>query len=203
MPKQSESPRHLLFLDDRVGDKRRRKIDPSGNAASQPMKEEPADARAVLPQFGTGHTHQCNEEREHRSRLRSARREQAAPEVTQSNHQLAADLLSMKSKIQNLERSQGRYKTQLQMKAEQVKDMKVELEEARTQLGLMEEKMDEMVEEARILARELQRYRAWWVTEYYSLRALLGMIPNKADVEAIASSAEDRFKIHSTSASRS
>ncbi|KAJ3549636.1 hypothetical protein NMY22_g802 [Coprinellus aureogranulatus] len=125
------------------------------------------------------------------------RRQGPGIDLEKANHQMASDLVSMKQKIQAFERSHKRQKTQLRMKAEQLKDAKTELEEARVQVVMLEEKMDKMEATERILVRGLQRYREWWLTEYYSLRALLGMIPDKADVEAIASSAHGRFMHYS------
>jgi chromosome segregation ATPase len=99
---------------------------------------------------------------------------------------------SLKLKIQSLERSQGRYRQKAEGKAEKLRDVKVELEEARNQAIEMEEKVEEMRESMRVL----ERYRRWWLTEYHSLQALIGLIPDRRDVEAIASSADERFRWH-------
>ncbi|TEB25639.1 hypothetical protein FA13DRAFT_1796333 [Coprinellus micaceus] len=120
------------------------------------------------------------------------------PEATleKSSRKARAEVASLTLKIQNLERAQRRYRRQVQEKTENLKDMRVEVEETRLQLALMEEKMDEAKAKAGRLSTELNRYRAWWLTEYHSLQALLGLVPDRRSVEAIASSAEDRFRVY-------
>lgn len=97
---------------------------------------------------------------------------------------------SLKLKIRSLECSQGWYRRKAGGTAEKLRDVKVELEEARNQAIELEEKVEEMQESVRVL----ERYRRWWLTEYHSLQALIHLIPDRRDVEAIASSADERFR---------
>ncbi|TEB16758.1 hypothetical protein FA13DRAFT_1804548 [Coprinellus micaceus] len=112
--------------------------------------------------------------------------------LLKSNSKLVMEVESLKLKIQSLERSQGWYRQKAEGKAEKLRDVKVELEEAHNQAIEMEEKVEEMQESVRVL----ERYRRWWLTEYHSLQALIALIPDRRDVEAIASSADERFRWH-------
>lgn len=103
----------------------------------------------------------------------------------------------MKERIEKLERSEKRLKIQLQGKAESVKDAKVTMEEARTEWLKAEERLEEKERSVEALQREAERYRGWWLTEYYSLKVVLGLVPNKEDVEVLASSARARFVAYS------
>lgn len=79
-----------------------------------------------------------------------------------------------------------------------MKDERAALEETRTQLIMAEEKVEDMEKLVRVLLKDLNQFRGWWLTEYLSLRALLELVPDKADVEPLMSSAEARFKIYTT-----
>lgn len=117
-------------------------------------------------------------------------------ELEKLNRTLATDTTCLELKIHDLERSKSQYRAQLRAKAEHVKDTKADLEETRTQLVMAEEKVDEMEQLIERLLRTVERYRGWWLTEYHSLRALLVLVPDSEDVEAITSSAHARYRVH-------
>ncbi|TEB19264.1 hypothetical protein FA13DRAFT_1719018 [Coprinellus micaceus] len=135
-------------------------------------------------------------------RVQGRTRANAASEATRLNTQFAAEINTLKERIAEIERSERRLKLQLQRKAESVKDAKVEKDEARTEWLKAEEKLEEMERTVETLRREAERYRGWWLTEYYSLKVVLGLVPNKQDVEVIASSARGRFVTYSEAAKK-
>jgi hypothetical protein len=57
--------------------------------------------------------------------------------------------------------------------------------------------VEELEELVQVLSKDLRRFRGWWLTEYLSLRALLQLVPDKADVGHLMSSAEARFQVYS------
>lgn len=114
------------------------------------------------------------------------------------NAKLVTEAQGLRDHVQRLERALQRSKTRLQQKSEQVKDGMAILEETRTQLVMAEEKVEEMENLACVLSKDLNQFRSWWLTEYLSLRALLELVPEKADVEPLMSSAEARFKVYTS-----
>jgi predicted RNase H-like nuclease (RuvC/YqgF family) len=107
------------------------------------------------------------------------------------------DIKMLKGHIERLERAERRLKDQLRKKSECVKDAKGQMEEARSECVIAEENLEEKEQAMEALGREADRYRGWWLTEYYSLKVVLGLVPNKDDVEVIAASARGRFATYS------
>ena len=105
----------------------------------------------------------------------------------------------MRSCILRLERSEQHLKRKLAEKAELFKDMKVERDEARTEWLRAEERLEERGELLSAINRDLDRYRGWWLTEYYCLKVVLKLIPDweRKGVEAISASSLARFEEHS------
>lgn len=105
---------------------------------------------------------------------------------------------AVKLRLQILERSEARLKAQARERAERIKDMKVEVEQAQREAlkaGDPGEGMKETIEGLEQgLERELEKYQGWWLTEHYSLKVMLGLVPNKKDVKAIAMAAQARFE---------
>ncbi|KAJ3526687.1 hypothetical protein NMY22_g10071 [Coprinellus aureogranulatus] len=108
------------------------------------------------------------------------------------------DALNMR--IQKLERTEQRLKRQLRQEKERHKSSKAEGEGALNLLVLAEEKLSDVEAVMAVLKRDVDRYRGWWLTEYYSLRAVLTMLSReqREDVHALAQSAEARFMTFQT-----
>lgn len=102
---------------------------------------------------------------------------------------------SLNVRIHKLERSEQRLRRQLKDEKDRTKNSKAEAEGTLNLLVLAEEKVCEIEAVMAALRQDVDRYRAWWLTEYYSLKALLAMIPRdrRGDVYHIAESAHARF----------
>ncbi|KAF6747588.1 hypothetical protein DFP72DRAFT_1075251 [Ephemerocybe angulata] len=57
-------------------------------------------------------------------------------------------------------------------------------------------RLDEAEELVERLKRDFDRYRRWWVNEYYFVKVLLGMVPDPRAVETIASASHARYKVY-------
>ena len=111
---------------------------------------------------------------------------------------------AMKARILALERSERRLKSRLIEEKESLKDTKADLEAAQYQASILEERVDQEVAARKQVAAELERYRGWWLNEYYSLKVALQMIADPDDgVAAMQESSHARFKIHLASQSDS
>ncbi|KAJ3546961.1 hypothetical protein NMY22_g1842 [Coprinellus aureogranulatus] len=111
---------------------------------------------------------------------------------------IAAEIEELKRRVIALQRAESSLKARLRNKSEAMKDTKGELQEARTECLKAEEALDEKEREVETLQREADRYRGWWLSEYYSLKVVLGMMPYRKDVEAMASSAKDRYRAYAS-----
>ncbi|KAJ3497036.1 hypothetical protein NMY22_g19742 [Coprinellus aureogranulatus] len=109
---------------------------------------------------------------------------------------LKADIKTMELRIANLERSEARLKGQIRQKVENLKDMKVEVDRARAEALRAEEARDDMEVGIQDLQQRFERYKRWWLTDYYSMKVILELVPNKDDVRDIALGAQARFKAH-------
>lgn len=110
----------------------------------------------------------------------------------------------LKARIQTLERAERRVKTRLVQEKENTKDVRADLGAAQHRVSILEERLDnECIAQQRILA-ELERYRGWWLNEYYCLKVALQMIAEPDDgVEAMRESSRARYMIHLASQSDS
>ncbi|KAF6744220.1 hypothetical protein DFP72DRAFT_857819 [Ephemerocybe angulata] len=103
--------------------------------------------------------------------------------------QTSLEIAFYKGKIANLharaeraERSQKRMKAQLTKEKELRKDTAVELEETRNELLDMEERLDTMNQTLKRYQAEAERYRGWWLNEYYSVKVLARLVPRPAEL---------------------
>ena len=110
---------------------------------------------------------------------------------------LKAEIAALTRRIREYERSERRLKKQMGVKAELIKDARGERDEARTECVKAEEALEEKEQTLEIVTREANRYRGWWLTDYYSLKVVLGLVPNKKEVEAICAASRDRFLTYS------
>jgi hypothetical protein len=83
------------------------------------------------------------------------------------------------------------------VKAELLKDARGERDEARTECVKAEEALEEKEKTLEVVTREANRYRGWWLTDYYSLKVVISLVPNKEEVEAISAASRDRFAAYS------
>jgi chromosome segregation ATPase len=104
---------------------------------------------------------------------------------------------ALKHRLQVLERSERNLKLKLLKRKEDLKDVMTELQGTRTELILAEEKIGEMGDQLHLTRREFEKYRGWWLTEYYSLKVVLDLVSRRDNVEEIASSSRARFLAHS------
>lgn len=107
---------------------------------------------------------------------------------------------SLNIRIHKFERNEQRLRRQLKEEKDRMKDSKAEAEGALRLLVLAEEKICEIEAAMAILRQDVDRYRGWWLTEYYSLKALLSMIPRdrRGDAYHFAEAAHARFATFST-----
>ncbi|TEB39961.1 hypothetical protein FA13DRAFT_1704097 [Coprinellus micaceus] len=132
---------------------------------------------------------------------------------TQINHSVAAtargrsrDLQKVKEevamlahRVQALEHVENRLKRKLAERKEELKDVMTELQGTRTELILAEEKIEEMGVQLQLAGGEFEKYRRWWLTEYYSLKVVLELVSRRDNVEEIAAASRARFIAHSGS----
>ncbi|KAJ3494081.1 hypothetical protein NMY22_g20125 [Coprinellus aureogranulatus] len=119
-------------------------------------------------------------------------------QITNDRAKLTAEIDALRSQIEGLHRAEKRLKSRLRDKTEGMKDMNVELDEARAEAVQLEEQMEGMKVKGQVLQSNLERYRRWWLTDYYSLKVVLGLVPNQEEVKHIAEGAHGRYKAHST-----
>lgn len=110
--------------------------------------------------------------------------------------ELKSDIAALNNRIAELECSEARLKSKIRQKVESMKDMKVEIGQAQAEALRAEEKRESMTALVQQLEGDLERYRRWWLTDYYSLKVVLDLVPNKRDVRAIALSSQARFDSH-------
>lgn len=105
----------------------------------------------------------------------------------------------LKHRVEALEHSERRLRKKLADKAESSKDIMTELQGTRTELIFAEEKIAAMDVQLQLVKGEFEKYRRWWLTEYYSLKVVLELVSSRDNVEEIASSSRARFLAHSGS----
>jgi chromosome segregation ATPase len=103
----------------------------------------------------------------------------------------------LKHRVRVLERSERSLKRKLAERKEELKDVMTELQGTRTELILAEEKLGDMGTRLHLVQREFEKYRGWWLTEYYSLKVVLELVSRRDNVEEIAASSRARFFAHS------
>ncbi|TEB22933.1 hypothetical protein FA13DRAFT_1715750 [Coprinellus micaceus] len=98
-------------------------------------------------------------------------------------------------RIKAMERTEQRLRKNLGEMKERFKNAKADGEGLLNLLVLAEEKVSTAEAVTSMLKDDVNRYRGWWITEYYSLRAVLGMLPQDQRDEArlIEEAAEDRY----------
>jgi DNA-binding transcriptional regulator GbsR (MarR family) len=102
-------------------------------------------------------------------------------------------------RVQALEHVENRLKRKLAERKEELKDVMTELQGTRTELILAEEKIEEMGVQLQLAGGEFEKYRRWWLTEYYSLKVVLELVSRRDNVEEIAAASRARFIAHSGS----
>lgn len=102
---------------------------------------------------------------------------------------------TLNARINGMERTEQRLRKQLRDEKERLKDEKANREGLLNLLVLAEEKVLTAETLTAVLRCNVDRYRGWWITEYYSLRAILGMLSRDQVVEArvIGEAAEERY----------
>jgi hypothetical protein len=108
-----------------------------------------------------------------------------------------ADIL--RDRVEVLAHSERRLRKKLADRAESSKDLMTELQGTRTELIFAEEKIAAMDVQLQLVKGEFEKYRRWWLTEYYSLKVVLELVSSRDNVEEIASSSRARFLAHSGS----
>lgn len=105
-------------------------------------------------------------------------------------------------RIHNLQKTEQRLRKQVREEKERLKNSKADAEGALSLLVMAEEKIYEVEGVMAFLKQDVDRYRRWWLTEYYSLKAVLAMLPQGSwdDVGHIAEAAHARFATFSTRA---
>ena len=114
----------------------------------------------------------------------------------------SADIVArLEARILHLERSARRLKSQLENEKENRKDSRAEIHEARNESIILAEEMEKREAQLEQLQRQVDRYRGWWINEYYFVKVLLQIVPNPKDVEHIAAASHRRHMIYQTEGS--
>lgn len=102
----------------------------------------------------------------------------------------------LNARIQAQQLLESRLKKQLADEKERIKNSKAEAEGLMTLLVLAEENIEQARAMSATLKLNVDRYRGWWLTEYYSLRAITALLPadQMEDVSHIVQSAHSRFE---------
>ena len=100
--------------------------------------------------------------------------------------------------VSQLTRREHRLKKTLAEKGELLKDAQGEVQEARTQVVMAEERIDRLEAVSETLRNDLIRFRGWWLTEYHSMKVVLGLLPDPDCVHDIAMSSKARFELYTT-----
>lgn len=119
-------------------------------------------------------------------------------EATRSRPRGQAEAINaLTTRIQALERSEQRLKARLAEQKDTLKDTKADLKAALFQASILEERLDEEEIAQRKLVQELDRYRRWWLNEFYSLKVAVQLIPDPDDgVLAMQESSRARYTFH-------
>ena len=94
--------------------------------------------------------------------------------------------MSDSDKLKQLQRNFAR-------KAKALRETRAELDESRQEAEDIQRRLEESDGNLQSARSELDRYRSWWINEYCFVRILLQMLPDPAEVEAIAASSHERF----------
>lgn len=108
-------------------------------------------------------------------------------------------VLLLEREVSHLKRREGRYKDRLEAKGESLKDALGEAQEARTQTVMAEERIDTLEALLGDVRKDLVRYKGWWLTEYHSMKVVIGLLPDPDYVHDIAMSSKARFETYSAS----
>lgn len=84
-----------------------------------------------------------------------------------------------------------------QIEADRVQTELLKLEEAASILAKAEKTIMKLQTSVATLKCDGDKFRRWWLTEYYSLKVVLELVPNREDVETIASASHARFSTYS------
>lgn len=119
-----------------------------------------------------------------------------------TDQEIAIEALNRQIRV--LEQSERRLKTRLCEEKEFVKDIKAEFEAAQNEALILAERLHNEKVNLKESTRDLERYRGWWLNEYYSLKVALQMIPDEDlddGVQAMAASSHAQFVVHEHSCS--
>ncbi|TEB30439.1 hypothetical protein FA13DRAFT_1710451 [Coprinellus micaceus] len=114
-----------------------------------------------------------------RRRTRAAR-DRRASEAASTRQQLLraqTEIEELQAQVERMDRSERRLKKRVSEGQELVKDIRVEVEEARAEALRAEGKADEMAAGMEALRRDFNQYRGWWLTENRSLKLVLHDVP--------------------------
>jgi hypothetical protein len=104
---------------------------------------------------------------------------------------------ALNARIRALEKSERRLKGRLAEEKEALKDAQTEARAAQHQASILEERLDNEGLAYQHVMRELERYRGWWLNEYYCLKVALRLITEPDDgVLAMRESSHARFMVH-------
>lgn len=118
---------------------------------------------------------------------------------TRELERVRAEADVLKHRVEVLTRSERRLQKKLAERKESSKDIMTDLQGTRTELIFAEEKIADMDVQLQLIKAEFEKYRRWWLTEYYSLKAVLELVSSRDNVEEIASSSRARFLAYSGS----
>ncbi|TEB28676.1 hypothetical protein FA13DRAFT_1711685 [Coprinellus micaceus] len=106
---------------------------------------------------------------------------------------------TLNNRIGAMERTEQRLKKQLREEKERLKNSKADAEGALHLLVMAEEKIAEAENQVVAMRDDVDRYRRWWLTEYYSLKVVLAKLSHadRIDVYHIFEAAQERFETFS------
>lgn len=119
------------------------------------------------------------------------------PRALLEDNSEAVVLEALKARVRQLESSERRLKTKLRHDKELLEDARGTLEEVQNELLDAEEELDKSEGILKATRQEVDRYRGWWLNEYYSIKVLLQLVPNPREVAAIAATSHSRFMTYS------
>lgn len=105
------------------------------------------------------------------------------------------DIGELQARIRRLEQSERRLKRQLVEGGDRLANKEVELGEVRRALHTLEDVCEEQKESVRELEGGVDRYRRWWMNEFYSLKVALSLARDPSDrgILAMKESSQARF----------
>lgn len=113
----------------------------------------------------------------------------------------AAHIRHLEAFIKILEKRNHRLRRELRAARQDEKNLEGELQEAQQGMEDIQERLGKAEDSVRTARSEVDRYRGWWLNEYYFVKVLLQMlsIHQRKEVEPIAVSSHARYYYHSSS----